>query len=158
MKFARVLLPLCMAAGLFAQTPTWDTSGNGMLNGTYYFRQVLYQLGSPVNGALSDAASLYGTVNFTGTGTYSMTATLVDLAAQTLRNVTLTTGTYSIAASGQGFLSNPLSTGDSIHGLVNAQGIFVASSTENVNGYSDLFIAAPLSSTLPTAATFNALT
>jgi uncharacterized protein (TIGR03437 family) len=154
MKFARVLLLSSLATGLIAQTPTWDTSGNGMLNGTYYFRQVLYQLGSPLNGALSDAVSLYGTVTFTGTGTYSMSATVVDLAAQSLRSGTLT-GTYSIAASGQGFLSSPLSSGDSIYGLVNAQGIFVASSTENVNGYNDLFIAAPLSTPAPTASTFK---
>ncbi len=42
-----------------------------------------------------------------------------------------------------------------INGLVNAQGIFVGSSTENPNGYNDLFIAAPLNNPLPTASTFK---
>ena len=42
MRLARVLFLSSLAAGLFAQTPTWDTSGNGMLNGTYYFRHVTY--------------------------------------------------------------------------------------------------------------------
>jgi uncharacterized protein (TIGR03437 family) len=161
MKLARVLLLSSMAAGLFAQTPTWDTSGNGMLNGTYYFRHVFYQLSTTsLNGALSDAASLYGTVTFSGAGTYSMNAILADAGAGQLQSWK-PTGTYSIAASGQGFLSSPLFQGsssvpgDSIYGLVNAQGIFVGSSTENLNGYNDVFIAAPLGSTVPTASAFK---
>jgi hypothetical protein len=72
-----------------------------------------------------------------------MTASLVDLASGQLTRGTVT-GTYSIAASGQGFLSSPVVNGDFIFGLVNQQGIFVGSSTENLNGYNDLFIAAPL--------------
>jgi uncharacterized protein (TIGR03437 family) len=152
MKLARALLLISMAAGLSAQT--WDTSGNGMLNGTYYLRQVFYQLSNAGTGGLNDAVSLYGTVTFSGTGTYSMSVTLVDLAAQAMQSGTIT-GTYSIAASGQGFLSNPLSKTDSIYGLVNAQGIFVGSSTENLIGYNDVFIAAPLATPLPGASTFK---
>jgi uncharacterized protein (TIGR03437 family) len=154
MKLARLLLPIAMAAPLLAQT--WDTSGNAMLNGTYYFRHVLYQLSNAGTGALYDEVSLYGTMTFSGNapGTYTMTASLMDVQAQQLQHGTVS-GTYSIAASGQGFLSNPLSTGDSIYGLVNAQGIFVGSSTENLNGYNDVFIAAPLASPMPTASAFK---
>jgi uncharacterized protein (TIGR03437 family) len=154
MKLARVLLLGSMAAGLFAQTATWDTSGNGMLNGTYYFRQVAYQLSSPVNGSLYDAISLYGTVNFSGTGTYTMNATVADGRVGQLQSAA-PTGTYSIAASGQGWISSPLISGDLIYGMVNAQGIFVGSSTENLNGYNDVFIAAPLSSPAPSLSTFK---
>lgn len=155
MRFAQLLLVVSAATGFqaAAQTTGWDTSGNGMLNGTYYFRQVVYVLGS-ANGSLSDALSLYGTVSFSGTGTYTMDATGVDLAQQQLQLVKQS-GTYSIAASGQGFLSSPLASGDLIKGLVNQQGIFVGSSTETLNGYNDLFIAAPLASPLPTASTFK---
>ena len=157
MRFAQLLLVVSAAAGFqaSAQTTGWDTSGNGMLNGTYYFRQVVYQLSSSADGSLADAASLYGTVSFSGTGTYTMNATLVDLAAQQLQPVTGVAGTYSIAASGQGFLSSALFPGDFIKGLVNQQGIFVGSSTETLNGYNDLFIAAPLASPVPTASTFK---
>jgi uncharacterized protein (TIGR03437 family) len=155
MKLARVLLLISMAAGLAAQTATWDTSGNGMLNGTYYFRHVLYQLSSAGTGQLYDTVSLYGTITFSGTGTYVMTATEVDYGAGQLGPLTVNNGTYSIAASGQGFLSNPLSTGDSIHGMVNAQDIFIGSSTENAHGFYDLFIAAPLSSPAPVLSTFK---
>ncbi len=152
MKFARILLLTSLAAGLHAQT--WDTSGNGMLNGTYYFRHVVYQLSSANTGELYDAAAAYGTVTFSGTGTYSMNVTLADAQAGQLQRGTVT-GTYAIAASGQGFLSDALSTGDSIYGLVNAQGIFVGSTTENVKGFNDMFIAAPLATTLPTASMFK---
>ena len=120
MKLARVLLLSSMAAGLIAQTPTWDTSGNGMLNGTYYFRHVLYQLSSVRNGTLYDAASLYGTVTFDGAGKYSGTNPVLFHGNSNNCRAAIS-GTYSIAASGQGFLSNPLSSGDSIYGLVNAQ-------------------------------------
>jgi uncharacterized protein (TIGR03437 family) len=154
MKLARVLWLISIAAGLGAQTPTWDTSGNGMLNGTYYFRHVLYQLSNAGTGALYDTVSLYGTIAFSGTGTYSMSASMVDFGAGQLQHGNVT-GTYSIAASGQGFLSNPLSTADSVYGLVNAQGIFVGSSTENPNGYNDVFIAAPLGSPAPGLSTFK---
>ncbi len=161
MRFVRVLFLSSLAAVLFAQTPTWDTSGNGMLNGTYYFRHVTYVLdGNSGDGTLADAATLYGTVSFDGAGKYSMSVTLADAQAGQLQKGNAS-GTYSIAASGEGFLSNPLFTGtsttagDLIFGLVNAQGIFVGSSTENLNGYNDLFIAAPLGSTLPSASLFK---
>src|ERR1035438_10532665 len=156
MKLARVLLLISMAAGLGAQTSTWDTSGNGMLNGTYYFRHVLYQLSNAGTGQLYDTASLYGTITFSGTGTYAVTASEVDYAAGQLTHGTVN-GTYSIAASGQGFLSNPYPTfaTDTVHGMVNAQGIFIGSSTENTNGYNDLFIAGTCGSPAPGPSTFK---
>jgi uncharacterized protein (TIGR03437 family) len=154
MKLSRVLLLISMATGLIAQTSTWDTSGNGMLNGQYYFRHVLYVLSSTGDGSLYDELSGYGTVTFNGTGAYTMNASVVDIQARQLQNGTLS-GTYSIAASGQGFLTNPMSKGDFIYGMVNAQGIFVGSSTENANSYNDVLIAAPLSNPLPGVSTFK---
>jgi len=73
MKLARLLALLWAATGwqAFAQ---WDTSGNGMLNGTYYFREVIYGVGYNTGG-LSDAAALYGTITFNGSGTYTSIAT-----------------------------------------------------------------------------------
>ncbi|MEO8595841.1 MAG: IPT/TIG domain-containing protein [Candidatus Solibacter sp.] len=154
MRSLRVLLLGAMCVGAWAQTATWDTSGNKMLNGTYYFRHVTYVLSSAGTGQLYDALALYGSVTFNGAGTYSMSATLADGLAPNLQRGTLN-GTYSIASSGQGFLSNPLSSGDSIYGMVNAQGIFAGSSTENQSGFNDLFIATPLAPPVPTTATFK---
>ena len=148
-------LLLSMAAlSAWGQTQVWDTSGNGLLSGTYYFRQTTYVQSSAGTGALYDALAVYGTVAFNGTGTYSMSLTLSDGRSGALQRATVA-GTYSIAASGQGFLSNPVSSGDFIWGAVSVQGVFVGSSTENLNGFNDLFIAAPLGSTQATTSTFK---
>jgi uncharacterized protein (TIGR03437 family) len=132
---------LCVAAR-HATAQGWDNSGNNLLNGTYYFREVFYVVGDNA-GDLQDALALYGTVAFDGKGSYTMNATVADLAAQSVRSGTLT-GTYTIAASGYGSLSNPLSSGDFIYGLVAQNGVFVGSSTESQ--FNDLMIAAPTSS------------
>jgi hypothetical protein len=161
MKFARVLLLSSIAALLSAQTSAWDTSGNGMLKGTYYFRQVVYELSSAGDGTLYNALAFYGTATFSGTGTYTMVVTLLDGQSGQFTRGNVNNGTYSIAASGEGFLSSPLFpgsgsiSGDLIYGMVNAQGIFVGSSTENPNGYNDVFVAAPLATPMPTASTFK---
>src|SRR5271165_1964380 len=107
MKSARVLMLLAAAGAMHAQT--WDNSGNSMLNGQYYFRQVYYVIGDQY-GDLSDAITLYGNITFDGNGNYSITTAdsgkYVDAAAGSILNFT-TTGTYSIASSGYGFISSP---------------------------------------------------
>src|ERR1017187_3430539 len=153
---------LLLAVGLAAQAQTWDTSGNGMLSGTYYFRQVIYIIGDQY-GDLGEAISLYGNITFDGNGGYTLTSgqwLAFDSSVGTAQTGNAT-GTYSISASGYGFLSNPY-TGDSIYGLVSQQGVFVGSSTDNpyrsglpFGGYNDFFVAAPLASPLPTAANFS---
>ncbi len=154
-KFARVLIVLSAAASWQASAQTWDTSGNGLLKGTYYFRQVIC-LVEYSNGQLGEGTAVYGTINFTGSGTYTGLATVVDSSSGAENNVPLT-GTYSIAASGYGSLSSPWVgvSGDTVYGLVNQTGIFVGSTTETTYGYNDMFVAAPLSSPAPTTATFK---
>ena len=142
------MISACTAAAL---AQTWDTSGNGMLNGTCYFREVFYIVGDGY-GDLTRAIALYGNVSFNGAGSYTMTATVADSNSSYLQNASLS-GTYSISASGYGFISNPLSTGDYIYGLVSGQGIFVGSSTEA--GFNDLFVAAPVASPAATNATLR---
>ncbi len=144
-----------LAIGLAARAQSWDTSGNGMLSGTYYFRQVIYVVGDQY-GDLGEAVSLYGNISFDGNGNYTLTSGqwYVYDSSQGYGTFPIS-GTYSISASGYGFISSPYVTGDSIYGLVSEQGIFVGSSTDNAYGYNDVFIAAPLASPLPTAATFS---
>ena len=65
--------------------------------------------------------------------------------------VTSTTGsgTYTIAASGYGYMSTPLQfvysqfEGDEIKLLVSPSQVVVGSTTDNNTGYNDLFLAAP---------------
>jgi uncharacterized protein (TIGR03437 family) len=148
MKLARLMALLWAATGwqAFAQ---WDTSGNNMLNGTYYFREVIFVSSS---GSVSRGIALYGNISFNGSGTYSINCLVMDSSYGAQQTYT-TSGTYSIAASGYGFLSSPIATGASIYGLVSQQGIFVGSTTES--GFNDLLIAAPLATPMPTNATFK---
>jgi len=161
MKFARLfLLMLVMSAGAMQAATSWDNSGNSMLNGTYYFRQVVYAIADQY-GDLGQAIALYGNIKFDGNGNYSITtaenARVLDSSSGLA--VLTATGTYSIAASGFGFMTSPINTlyktSDVVYGLVSAQGIFVGSSTETTNGYNDMFIAAPLASPAPTASSFT---
>jgi uncharacterized protein (TIGR03437 family) len=155
MKLARWLALLCAATGWQAAAQTWDTSGNSMLNGTYYFREVIY-VSNTSTGALSGATALYGTIAFNGSGTYTINCTVYDSGYGLFtcaQGGLPTSGTYSIAASGYGFLSSPRYTGVLVYGLVSQQGIFIGSSTEG--GFNDLFIAAPLATPLPANATFK---
>src|SRR5262249_6947096 len=86
-------------------------------------------------------------ITFDGKGNYTTNAVLYDGAANQQQTFNFS-GTYSIAASGYGFLSGLL-TDDAIYGLV-SQGIFIGGSTENQNGFNDLMIAAPLANPQPT--------
>jgi uncharacterized protein (TIGR03437 family) len=133
-----------------AAAQSWDTSGNGLLQGTCYFREVIYVIADN-SGNLGRALSVYGNIAFDGTGGYSITGTVMDSDSGSPQSFN-TSGTYSISASGYGFLSSPVSTGDSIYGLV-SQGIFIGSSTDS--GFNDLFIAAPVGSSAATNASFK---
>ena len=146
------LFPVLAAWPAVAQT--WDTSGNSMLQGTYYYREVIWVLGDQY-GDLGQAIALYGNLSFNGSGTFTMTAvTVADSSAGYLQQVpATTTGTYSISASGYGFIKIPIYGGYTVWGLVSQQGIFVGSATEA--GINNMFIAAPLSSPAPTNATFK---
>ena len=78
MRISRLLLLATVAAAGWAQTPVWDTAGNKMLNGTYYFRDVTYVLSNTGDGSLYDALAVYGTATFDGAGKYTMAVSLLD--------------------------------------------------------------------------------
>jgi uncharacterized protein (TIGR03437 family) len=149
---------LLIAAGwtASAQTGSWDTSGNGLLNGTYYFRHVLW---GDTAGEVGRAVCAYGTITFSpGSGSYAINAQTYDSVrrgSSPPSNLIGVTGSYSISAGGYGFMDNALSIGDSVVGLVGKNGVFIGSSTENQGSYNDLFIAVPIGPTPATAATFN---
>lgn len=131
MKNFRVGVVL-LAATFPGIAQVWDNSGNHLLNGNYYFREVTL--------TSSDAFSIYGTITFSN-GSYSVNAAGLQYSQGTGAGPYTTTGTYSISASGFGFINNPL-IGSPIYGLVGADGVFVGSITET--SVSDIFIAAPL--------------
>lgn len=146
MRFGRSVL-LLMAAMAAQAATTWDNSGNSMLNGEYYFRQVYYFPNLNYGEDLSRAIALYGMIKFDGNGNYSITAAEQAAYLDTYVGYEpvplFATGTYSIAASGYGFITSPYIAGDVVYGLVSANGVFVGSSTENIYGYNDMLVAAP---------------
>jgi uncharacterized protein (TIGR03437 family) len=142
-----------------AQTVPWDTSGNSLLNGTYNFRQVYYQVADQ-SGNLGQGAALYGNIVFSGKGVYSLSnATLVTYTQGTSSSKAYSaSGTYSIAASGYGFLSGlycPLTAGcpaNQLNVLV-SNGLVVGSSPDSK--LNDVFIGAPAPAPAPTNASFQ---
>jgi uncharacterized protein (TIGR03437 family) len=155
-RFACGSLLLLMVAAWPAAAQSWDTSGNGLLNGTYYFRQVMWLGGYNSANNLQEAIAIYGNIVFGGNGTYSLTAKAADAAENTVTSIT-GSGTYTIAASGYGYMSTPLQfvysqfAGDEINLLVSPSKVVAGNTTDNKTGYNDLFLAtpAPAASTLP---------
>jgi uncharacterized protein (TIGR03437 family) len=161
----RTVQTLLLAAGILsfgasAQAQSWDNTGNGMLNGPYYVRQVVWQV-SQDDEDLNDAVSIYGEITFSpSTGTYVFNGSLVDAGAGEVGTYTNITGTYTIAANGYGFMDSLVNSyagiAETVFGLV-SNGIFIGSSTENLSGagLNDLLIMAPIASPAATNATFK---
>jgi uncharacterized protein (TIGR03437 family) len=141
-------LLLFMVATWPATAQSWDASGNGLLNGTYYFRQVMWLGGYNSANDLKEAIAVYGNIVFGGDGTYTLTAKAADSAENTITSIA-GSGTYTIAASGYGYMSTPLQfvysqfEGDEINLLVSPSKVVVGNTTDNKTGYTDLFLAAP---------------
>ena len=144
-------------AAASGQTP--DTSGNGMLKGSFAFRHVAV-LNVDSNFDPSEVKASFGKVTFDGAGNYTISGSSVDNtvsggAAQAL-NVT---GTYAIGANGAGYIANPLFPSDFnayMYGAV-AQGIYTGSSTEigqEGSILNDVFIAIPIGAA-PSNASFT---
>jgi len=121
------------AASWSVSAQVWDNTGNKLLNGNYYFREVTF--------TSNDAYAIYGTISFSS-GTYNVNATAIQASTGSEGPYT-DSGPYSISASGFGFFNNSL-IGSPIYGLVGANGVFVGSITEG--GVNDIFVAAPLTS------------
>lgn len=142
---------LLAAAGSPASAQTWDTSGNGQLSGSYYFREIAWQGQYDATNDLNFAAAVYGTIVFDGQGHYTLQGAMeydfnTFFNGQGALPYSLPQpGTYSLAASGYGFLSSFLTSNDTLS-LLLSNGVLIGSSTDNANGYNDLFIAAPVPS------------
>src|SRR5271154_1349976 len=104
MKFGRTVLLFSILAGsqAFGQSLVWDSSGNNLLNGSYYFREVAWVASAASGGALTEAVALYGNIVFNGTGGYTINAQYLDGASGQAPSAQTITGTYSIGASGFG--------------------------------------------------------
>jgi len=147
MRLARLTFLFSILTGcqVFAQGLVMDSSGDSMLSGNYYFREVIY------DSSGGDAYTLFGTISFTGTGSYTMTATENDIG-QGEQNAGTISGSYAIGAGGFGYITSALFSGVQIRGMV-SNGVFIGSATEG--GFNDLFIAGQIPASPPTASSFS---
>jgi len=151
---AIAVLSLAAVAG-----QTQDTSGNGLLKGSFAFRHVAVQ-NIDANFDPSQTTASYGTIAFDGAGHYTITGTSVDntVSGGAPQGLSVS-GTYAIGSNGAGYVANPLYPTDFnmyVYGAV-SQGVYTGSSTEvGQEGaiMNDIFIAIPLGSA-PTNATFS---
>lgn len=137
------ILTLLTSATLQAQS--FDNSGNGMLKGAYFVRQVLTTANQNTS-AVTRAVSLIGTMTFDGNGNYSFTGQKMDTSAGSAPSAYSVQGTYAVAANGMMQVQNPTDTSDIDYGGVGAVGpsAFVASATEGP--YLDVLVGIPISS------------
>jgi uncharacterized protein (TIGR03437 family) len=147
MKTKSALLVLILGACAWqASAQSFDSSGDIMLYGTYYMRQVFYYYVPGQTNDLGVTINIQGNISFSGFGTYTFTGSVLDSSVSSTKVETFTTnGTYSIAASGEGFISavDQEFPNDRISGLV-SHDVFIGSSSDNAAGYNDLFICAPI--------------
>src|SRR5665213_770441 len=104
--FRAALLTLCGLAAATGQTQ--DTSGNGLLKGSFRFRHVAVQQ-VDANSNPTQITATYGTITFDGAGNYSVAGTTVDntVSGGSPRPLSVS-GTYAIGSNGIGYIANPL--------------------------------------------------
>ncbi|HEY2844793.1 MAG TPA: hypothetical protein VGJ09_14125 [Bryobacteraceae bacterium] len=149
-----LLILASSAAALAADSVAWDSSGNGLLSGTYNFREVMWRSKGDVH-----RVAIYGAITFDGNvlnGRYTLVSSIFDSNATSVQAFS-TSGGYRISASGMGFLDDPIrlnagSASSVVWGVV-SHGVFVGSSTDD--GINDLFVAAQAPAPAPTNASFN---
>src|SRR5438876_11924198 len=99
MKSARaILFALLIASAIVpamaADSVAWDNSGNGLLSGTYNFREVMWRDKTALH-----RVAIYGTIVFDGSGGYRLTSSVFDSAASASAQPFSASGAYRIAAS-----------------------------------------------------------
>jgi uncharacterized protein (TIGR03437 family) len=136
----------CAGLAIPAAAQTFDTSGNGKLNGDYFVRQVITTNLDPNTSAIGRAISLTGVMTFDGKGNYSFTGQVLDTQVGTTAQPYSTSGVYAVESNGMAQIQDPIDGSDTEYGAVAGVGpvAIVASATEPTsNGtiYNDVFVA-----------------
>src|SRR5579864_1094770 len=134
-----VMVGISVAAAAMAQN--FDTSGNGMLQGDYFVRQVLLS-NIANNGSIGRARSIVGILTFDGSGNYKFSGQIADTQTAQPQSYSAS-GQYRLAANGLFQIQNIIDSNDIDFGGVGAVGplAIVASATEG--SYNDVFVAIP---------------
>ena len=134
---------LCLLLSSSAVAQTFDNTGNGMLKGDYFVRQVL--LANVSAQGVGQAQSLVGTMTFDGNGNYSFTGQLMNSQTGQPQSYSIS-ARYAVGANCLLKLQNPIDSKDTDSGAVGALGpnAFVASATEG--SYHDILVGIPAGS------------
>jgi uncharacterized protein (TIGR03437 family) len=154
MKHTRFLIfgcALLAALPAAAQTVAWDNTGNSLLNGAFNFREVIWLTDAQGSNRLQQAIAQYGTITFDGQGGYRIQASVWDSLTNTIQNVDQS-GTYTLAASGFGFITRAERSGGIVYGGF-SNDVFIGSSTDSQ--INNLFVAARANPNFPTTASFT---
>ena len=128
---------------LIAGAAWGQVSGNGSLNGKYYFRQVMIVTDGSTTPNVTSTMSGAGTLTFDGNGNFTVSGQ--QLAGTAAAASLSGSGTYAVNPGGFMTLSNPLKSGVTLNARL-GQGAIVGSSTEAGPTVYDIFIAIPAAS------------
>jgi uncharacterized protein (TIGR03437 family) len=128
---------LTVALALPAFTQDFDSSGNGLLQGDYFFRETTCTPMGITPSRLGRAV-LSGTITFNGNGSYTVSESLSATSPGSISR----SGTYTISASGYGFLTHPYYSDLKLRVLVTKDKLLIGSPESWAT--SDLFIAVPV--------------
>ena len=124
---------------------TFDNSGNSLLQGNYFVRQVALDTIAS-SGAPARGQSLTGTFAFNGSGTFTVNGQVSDSTVSSGQAKVFTfNGTYKVSSSGVFQIQNPLSTADFLNGGV-SKSAFVGSAADS--NIFDVMVGVPVSSTV----------
>jgi len=141
-SFAALLVALaCSPAAVWAQN--FDTSGNGLLTGTWFVRYVASDNLS-TTGTVGRARSVTGTFSFDGNGNYALAGQISDNTVNSGASQALSvSGQYQVSSSGLLELVNPLDSTQTVFGGIGKSAL-VGSSTES--SIVDMMVAVPMGS------------
>jgi uncharacterized protein (TIGR03437 family) len=127
---------------LTAAAQSSDTSGNGMLKGDYFIREILIS-GQSSSGAISSAASTMGVATFDGAGKYSYKGQGTNTTAPGMVTTQAFSGSYSAGANGLFEIQSLVDGAQISYGGISAIGpaAFVASATEGTSV--DILVGVP---------------
>src|ERR1035441_6149217 len=133
---------------------SYDTSGNSLLQGTYFIRHVINAnvtslFADAVGARIGEAVSLTGTISFDGNGSYTFNGQVSDttIASGAPQPLSIT-GVYAVSASGTLAMENEWSTGDTIFGGV---GKSARLGSSYGSAFFDFMVAVPMASSVSNA-------
>jgi len=138
-KRCGILVTGVLAASLSAQNPRcsaadtteptcneFDSSGDAMLKGAYFVREITFSGLNSAGTSLAEAVSLMGTMTFSidsnGNGTYSFTGQELVSTATGGAVAYTSAGSYSVSANGMLVITDPVFNSDPDLGEVGAAG------------------------------------